>query len=878
MEQYAQSKEEVLRQVRSDERGLSSREAARRLALNGPNALKDAKKRSKLLLFLAQFKDLMTVILIGAAFLSAVLAFVTGDRAELADTGILLSIIFLNAFVGFLQQYRADAAIEKLKKLSSCEAKAVRDNCVVRVPAETLVPGDVVEIEEGDRIPADCRVLYAENFRCDESALTGESRPVKKYDCVVHDGALSARSNTAHYGTFCVKGSARCVVTACGMQTQTGRIAALLHESKQAPSPLDKTVARLGKIVTVTVLVVAAALFAGGALAGRVSFLQNVMNAVAVAVAAIPEGMGAVVTVILAMGVQRMAKSHAVMRRLNAVESLGGCSVICSDKTGTLTKNKMTVAEIRTDFSRAGGQPEPFADTAQQQLLLRCMRICHTVKGAAGSYVGDPTEVALVEYADRVGVWVRAAVCGGVPFSSERKMMSVLAADENGRRLYVKGGADVVLKKCDKLVTAHGARPLSPADAQSVAAHAAACSARSMRVLGFAVGDGEREEGLTFVGLAAMLDPPKEGVREAIAACAAAGVRTVMITGDSPDTAYAIASDLGIACRREEVITGEEMDDRGEAYLARAAEYTVYARVSPKHKSQIVRALQARGEVVAMTGDGVNDAPALKCADVGVAMGSGTDVTKNAADVVLADDNFSSMVRAIEEGRNVFFNIRKTISFFLSTNLAEVLSVFVITLLFWRYEFLTSTQLLWINLITDSLPVLALGMERTEGAMRRPPVSDREIFSRRSIGGMLFFGAAMSAVVVTLYAVMLRLYGGAAASTAAFFTVSLSELLHAFNVRAEGERLSPRAWFSNRALLVTVLAGTALNVLIAVVPALRAAFRLAPLGAAQWLAVALCSAAVLPVGALYRLVVRRLQGRRAVSRRKRRSRARGNAQ
>ena len=869
MEQYGMHKQEVFRLVGAGEGGLTQAEAERRLAKKGRNVLQEGKKRSAAALFFAQFADLMTIILMLAAALSAVLAFVTGDRAELADTGILLFVILLNAVVGFLQQYRADAAIEKLKKLSACEAKAVRGGKVVRLDAETLVVGDVVELEEGDRIPADCRILDSENFRCDESSLTGESRPAKKYDCVVTRSALAARANTAHMGTFCVGGRARCIVTACGMDTEMGKIARLLHKSKPAPAPLDRTLAKLGRVLTVTVLFVALVLFVGSLAAGRASFLESVMNAVAVAVAAIPEGMGAVVTVILALGVQRMASSRAVMRRLGAVESLGGCTVICSDKTGTLTQNKMTVEAICTQFEPSMSGEERYTGTMPEAELVRCMRICHTVKGCTGAYVGDPTEVALVEYADRVGLNEEFQRSGGTPFSSERKMMSVYARTQAGAALYVKGGADVLLSKCTRLLTEAGERALTREDRLRIRARAAAFSGRAMRVLGFARGGSEREEDLCFLGLAAMLDPPKKGVREAVGACRRAGVKTVMITGDSPETALAIAARLGIADSPAQVVTGEELDAMAEEELSRrAGGYAVYARVSPGHKQRIVHALQRAGEVVAMTGDGVNDAPALKSADVGVAMGPGTDVTKNAADVVLTDDDFTTMVRAVEEGRNVFFNIKKTISFFLSTNFAEVLSVFVVSLFLWRYDFLTSTQLLWVNLITDSLPVLALGVEKTSGAMERPPVSDKEIFSPRAILSMLFFGVMLSAVVIALFVTFLHLYANGVATTAAFLTISLSELLHVFNVRAEDGRGKLRDHFTNRTLLVTAAVGVALNVMLVLSPALRTMFRLTPLSGVQWLWVAACSLFVLPLGAAYRLFLRRVRGMR-LNRRKR---------
>lgn len=848
MELYGLTKREALERVKGNEGGLAPEEAEKRLAQNGRNVLKAEKKKSLIGVFFAQFKDLMTIILICAAFLSAVLAFVTKDKNELADTGILLFIILLNAIVGFLQQYRADSAIENLKKLSANEAKVVRGGRVIRINAEELVVGDIIELEEGDRVPADCRILTSENFRCDESALTGESKPVKKYDCVVKKSALAERVNTAHYSTFCVKGTARCVVTACGMDTEMGKIAGLLRESKPVPSQLDKIIAKLGKIITITVLSVAGVLFLGGLLSRRVTFLQNVMNAVAVAVAAIPEGMGAVVTVILAMGVQRMAKSHAVMRKLSAVQTLGGCTCICSDKTGTLTQNKMTVEEIATVFPAQGS--ERYTGAPVQKELLRCIRACHTVKGSAGSYVGDPTEVSLVEYADRAGFYESFRITGGTPFSSERKMMSVLT---DGNRLYVKGGADVLLRRCKYIKTEAGEREITQTDFKHIRARIDEFSSRAMRVLGFAEGRGSKEEELTFLGLAAMLDPPKEGAREAVEACRRAGVRTVMITGDSAETAFAIAERLGIAETRAEVITGEELDALGEEFARRAGEFSVYARVSPKHKSEIVTALQARGEVVAMTGDGVNDAPALRAADIGVAMGSGTDVTKNAAEVVLTDDDFSTMVHAVEEGRNVFYNVKKTISFFLATNFAEVLAVLIVSLFLWKFEFLTSTQLLWINLITDSLPVLALGVERTDGVMSRPPVSEKEIFSKQSLVRMAFFGVMQTAILVGLFLFALGNWGNAVASTVCFLTLSLMELFHAFNVRNEEGRTRLKDFFSNKALLVTVAIGIVLNVLLVLLPPLRAALSLTALTSAQWIAVAVCSVAIVPIGEIYKL-------------------------
>ncbi len=850
MEQYRKSAREVLAEVGRGERGLTREEAEARLTRRGRNVLETGKKKSKIGLFFSQFKDLMTVILIAAAALSGVLAFLTRDTAELVDTGILLFIILLNAVVGFLQEYRADSALEKLKKLARCEAKVVRDGKIVKIDAEELVPGDIVEIEEGDRIPADCRILSSEDLRCDESALTGESLPVKKFDCIVSKNALAERRNTVFSSTYCVRGNARCVVVATGMETEMGRIAALLKGGEEIKSPLDRIITRLGKIITVSVLVIAAILFVGGLLSGRVGFLQNLMSAVAVAVAAIPEGMGAVVTVILAMGVQRMAGRRAVMRKLSAVEALGSCSVICTDKTGTLTENRMHVEEVGTEA---------------QEELLRCIRACHTVKGTAGSYIGDSTEIALLEYADSASYQFAPTHVGGTPFTSERKMMSVLVTFDGMTRLYAKGGADILLKKCTKILKRDGLHPLGEADRRAIEAACLGYSARAMRVLAFAYGE-RAEEDLVFLGLAAMLDPPKKGAAEAVRACREAGVKTVMITGDSAETAFAIAERLGIAADRSEVVTGEEIDDMGSENFANSvSRYAVYARVSPKHKSEIVEALRARGEVVAMTGDGINDAPALRAADIGVAMGSGTDVTKNAADIIISDDDFSTIVGAVEEGRNVFFNVKKTISFFLATNLAEVLCVLIVSLFLWRYDFLTSTQLLWINLITDSLPVLALGVERTEGAMRRPPTRDSEIYSAEALFEIALFGVLQTAILVTTFVFAVRAWGNGVASTMAFAMLSFLELFYAFVIKSDDTMSEIKSLFSNRALLVTVAFGILMTVLLIATP-VRVLFDLTALAWNQWAVVFGLSLVVIPLGMLYRTVrrgsVRRVRAKR----------------
>ena len=847
MELYARPKQDALKTLNSTEGGLTQEEAERRLAAFGKNELKEGKRRSIPALFFAQFKDLMTLILVAAAVLSGVLAYVTGDRSELTDTAILLFIIVLNAAVGVVQQYRADSAIEKLKKLSTATAKVVRGGRVRLLPAALLVPGDVVEIEEGDRIPADCRILSSEGLKCDEAPLTGESRPVRKRDCTVKKPALAERENTLFSGTFCLSGRARCVVTETGMHTEMGAIADLLERAQPVLSPLDKVLSRLAKIISYTVLSVAAALFVVGVLSQRAGILQNLMSSIAVAVAAIPEGMGAVVTVILAMGVQRMSAFRVTCRRLSAVETLGSCTCICSDKTGTLTRNRMTV-----------GAALPYGG---EKRLLRCMRLCGSVKGSTGSFVGDPTEVALVEYAEARGERGGRLLAGGCPFTSEARFMRVRAEAEGGALFLEKGALDVVLSHCR---TADG-RALTQELSARIRKEAAAYEEKAMRVLAFA--EGTEETKLDFLGIAALFDPPREGAKEAVEACRRAGVRTVMITGDSPATALAVAKELSIASSREEVMTGEELDASGENAQA-IGRCRVFARVSPKHKLSIVKALQKEGEVVAMTGDGVNDAPSVKAADIGVAMGSGTDVTKNAADMVLGDDNFSAIVRAVEEGRGVFFNVRRTIDFFLATNLAEVLAVLLATLFLWKFEFLTSTQLLWINLITDSLPVLALGVERTVGVMERPPVRADDILSRRSLISIAFYGGVQTALVLLVFGIGIALWGNAVASSCAFLTLSLLELFHAFNVRGG---------VFNRALIATELLGVLSTVLLAALPPLARLFGLAALPLPAWALVTAASLLILPAGRLWRRLQRRRTARRSLKRRRRRTLLPGSA-
>ncbi len=857
---------QTLKTLDTAREGLTAAEAEKRIKTYGENALERGKKAGVLKLFFSQFKDVMTILLIAAAAVSAVIAFISKDKNDLTDTFIILAIILLNSVVGTVQQFRADKAIEKLKKLSACKVKVRRDGVETTIDSSALTVGDIVLLEEGDVIPADCRIVECNNLKCDESALTGESVGVEKDAVPLREGkvALGAMKNCLFNSTYVVRGNATAVVTAVGMDTEMGKIAKMLQNTKAAGTPLEKTLNKLGKIISAIVLAVTAVIFILGIFVRGDGLLKNFMTSVAIAVAAIPEGLPAVVTIIMAMGVQKMSKKKVVIRKLKSVETLGGCSVICSDKTGTLTRNKMRVVSVWGNFADLARAENRGA----KEKMLQCMTACSSVKGEKGSYMGDPTEIALKEYADGCGYLSAFEKYAEIPFTSERKMMTVAASFAGEKLSFTKGAPDILINKCTRIMTADGVRALTAEDRSRIISQNDGMSDDALRVLGFAFrdfGGKAQEEGLTFIGLCGMTDGLKEGVKEAVAECKAAGVATVMITGDHVRTAFSIAKKLGIANDMSEVVSGEQLDgmnprERNEA-IARCR---VFARVSPKHKNMIVKVLQKKGQVTAMTGDGINDAPALKTADIGIAMGkSGTDVTKNVSDMVIADDNFTTIVAAVREGRRISANIRKTIQFFLSTNLAEVLAILIASLVFFRHDFMLSTQLLWLNLITDSFPVLALGMEKEDAdIMSRAPVkAEKSLFSKTSVASIAFYGLYMTAVTIGVYAAALKVCGNEVATAMTFLTISFLELFQAFNIRSERQSVFRCGIFTNKILLLTVTAGILVNVLLAISP-LASAFGLCALDWRHWLIVSAVAFSVIPVGELYKLVLRAYSRRR----------------
>lgn len=856
---------QTLNKLKTSANGLSVAEARVRLEKYGLNELEKGKSTGFLKLFFSQFKDFMTVLLIAAAAVSGVIAFLSKDKNDLTDTFIILAIIFLNAVVGAVQQFRADKAIENLKKLSAGTCKVRRDRKEYVIPCAEVTVGDIVLLEEGDVVPADCRVVECNSLTCDESALTGESAGVEKSEKRIrgNEVALGNMTNTLFGSTYVVRGNASAVVTAVGMDTEMGKIAKMLQGGKAGKTPLENSLDRLGKIISAFVLAVTAVIFLMGIFVRGDGILKNFMTSVAIAVAAIPEGLPAVVTIIMAMGVQKMSKKGVVIRKLKSVETLGSCSVICSDKTGTLTQNKLRA--VKAVYCGKTLLPQ---DMRGAKRFLQCMTACTSVKGEKGAYIGDPTEIALRICADEAGFESDFRRLGELPFTSERKMMSVSAEIGGEKLTFTKGAPDLLMDRCTKILTERGEAPLTESEKRAILESNDQMSDEALRVLGFAYSayNGKTEEcNLTFIGLLGMADALKEGAGDAVEECKRAGVSTVMITGDHVRTAFSIAKKLNIASDESEVMTGRQLDTLTDDELdAAVARCKVFARVSPKHKNVIVKSLQRSGKVVAMTGDGINDAPSIKSADIGIAMGiSGTDVTKSASDMVITDDNFTTIVSAVREGRRISSNIKKTIQFFLSTNLAEVLAILVASLFLFKFDFLLSTQLLWLNLITDSFPVLALGMERADdGVMTRPPErAEKSLFSKSSLCAIAFFGLYIAAATIGVFVIALNIWGNETATTMTFMTISFLELFQSFNVRS-GRGSAFKGFFSNKILLATVAGGVILNVLLCVTP-LSNAFGLVKLNAVQWVTAFGVSLSILPAGEIYKAVLRLITGKKS---------------
>lgn len=838
---HAMSKEDVQKELDVTSLGLSSPEAKKRLEQNGPNELTQQGRRSVLSMFLSQFKDFMVGILIVAAAVSGILG-------EWVDSVIILVLVILNALLGTVQEVKAEKSLEALQKLSAPNAKVIRDGKQVVVPARELVAGDIVVLDTGDYVPADLRLIEYASLKIQESALTGESVPVEKGEAELSENcALGDRVNMAYSSSLVTYGRGKGVVVETGMNTEVGKIAAMIQAAPATETPMQRRLNVLGKTLGIVALSVCGVMFLVGLLYGK-DVLDMFMTAVSLAVAAIPEGLPAISTIVLAMGVQRMVRRHAIVRTLPSVETLGSATVICSDKTGTLTQNRMVVMEYALPGMEAA---KPESELADDTLLNACV-LCTDVRRTDAGLIGDPTEVALVELSERHGYKLeelheKAPRVDELPFDSDRKLMTTVNDHKDGSlTVHTKGGLDEVLNICTAIRTNGGDRPITEADKEELRRLNTTMAVRALRVLAFATkkidqipeNRQELESDLTFVAMVGMIDPPRPEAKEAVAKCHQAGITPVMITGDHALTATAIAKELDILKEGGRVVTGVELEAMSDEQLYNEVEHiSVYARVSPEHKMRIVDAWQKHDNVVAMTGDGVNDAPALKMADIGCSMGIvGTDVAKDASDVILTDDNFATVVSAVEEGRRIFDNILKSIAYLLSCNVGEILCLFVATLLNWA-EPLLPIHLLFVNLVTDGLPAMALGVDpASPDIMSRPARKNRGTFTGGMVWRILYQGIMVGAL--SLIAFMIGTNGLhademaiATGRTMAFLVLAGSQLVHAFNVRNHRLSVFVDHPFRNVKLLLACLGSAALLFAVLHIAPVAAVFKLVPLPA-----------------------------------------------
>lgn len=886
MQEYLQNTEEVFSSVKSSAAGLTAAEAQKRLAEHGENKLQEGKKKSLVRRFLEQFTDPMIIILIVAAVISAITSVVNKEAPT--DVFIILAVVIINAILGVYQESKAEKAIEALQEMAAATSKVLRDGDVVEIPSAQLTIGDVILLEAGDAVPADARIIESASLKIEEAALTGESVPVNKMIDAIglgnqKDVPLGDRKNMMYMGSSVVYGRGRAVVTAVGMDTEMGKIAGALAAAEDGQTPLQKKLAQLSKILSFLVLGICAFMFLFGI--GRqylnglpINFeflLSTFMLAVSLAVAAIPEGLAAVVTVVLSIGVTNMSKKNAIIRKLTAVETLGCAQIICSDKTGTLTQNKMTVVEHYGD---------------NEDLLARGLALCTDVNiDSTGNLVGEPTEAALVAYAltlnlNKNEMLKTAPRVGEAPFDSMRKMMSTLHETEAGIVQFTKGAPDEILKNCTKILKDGKTVDLTDADRAEILAQNKAYADRALRVLACSYktltavpadqSPEALEHDLVFLGLVGMIDPVRPEVKAAIEECRTSGIRPIMITGDHKDTAVAIAMELGIIKDASEAITGAELNEiSDEDFKEKVTQYSVYARVQPEHKVRIVNAWRSRGMITAMTGDGVNDAPSIKSADIGVGMGiTGTDVTKNVADMVLADDNFATIVSAVEEGRRIYDNIRKSIQFLLASNLSEVLSIFVASIL--GFTILEPVHLLWINLVTDCFPALALSMEKGEkNIMRRPPRNSKDGIFAGGVGGDIAYqGLLVTLLTLAAYFIghfmeagVWEITNSPDGMTMAFLTMSMCEIFHSLNMRSQkGSVISMSLHGShNKFLALSTIASFVTTTAVIYIPGLNDAFGFEHIDVKEYAVAMALAVSIIPlveiVKAFQRLAAKRKQ-------------------
>ncbi len=871
MKHYLHSSEEVFNEVSSSETGLSQAEADARLERDGKNKLQEAKKTPLIVKFFKQLLDPMIIILLVAAVISLVTTLVSGEN-EYADFIIIMVVVLLNALLGVIQESKAENAIAALQEMTASTCKVLRDGQMSIVKSQDVVVGDVVMLEAGDSVPADCRLFECASVKAEEAALTGESVPSNKTaDTLESENGevpLGDRKNMVYMGSTIVYGRGTAVVTGTGMNTEMGKIAGVLAQAKDGQTPLQKKMGQLSKVLTFAVIGICLFIFffkmGMEGFTGPIA-LESFIVAISLAVAAIPEGLATVVTIVLSIGVTNMSKKSAVIRKLTAVETLGCAQIICSDKTGTLTQNKMTVVE---------------SATSDEQLLARAMALCSDAQLKDGDAVGEPTECALVNFANAVGLDKNEMVAtsprvGEAPFDSMRKMMSTIHNDNGQIIQYTKGAPDEVLKCCTHYLDENGnEQPITDGDRANILQANKDMADKALRVLCGAYrkwdnmpSDNEPttlEQNLVYIGLTGMIDPIRPEVKDAIVECRRAGIRPIMITGDHIDTAIAIAMDLGIITDKSQATTGASLDDLSDEELESAIEqYSVYARVQPEHKVRIVNAWKAKGMITAMTGDGVNDAPSIKSADIGIGMGiTGTDVTKNTADMVLADDNFATIVTAVGEGRRIYDNIRKAIQFLLSSNLAEVVAIFIATMM--GFTLLKPAHLLWINLITDTFPAIALGVEKAEPDLmdRKPRSSKAGIFSDGLGINVILQGITVAAITLGAYFIGHVMEGtpidmqhldSADGMTMAFLAMSMTEIFHSYNVRSQHKSIFTLK-SHNKVLWIAMVASLLLTTAVIFIPGLNTAFGFTSINAAEYFVALALAFSIIPIVEVTKLI------------------------
>ncbi len=849
---------EVRRETKSNFKyGIDSREVQERKEIYGINKIEEKKGKSIIVKFIEQFNDFMIITLLVAAVISSIMAYMDGSN-DYIDSIIIVAIVVFNAILGLVQESKAEKALEALKKLSAPTAKVKRDNKIMNIPSEEVVVGDVLILEAGGYVPADCRLIDSYNLKIEESALTGETLPVQKDANAVLDKntVLGDMINMAFATCVVTNGHAEAVVTDVGMKTKVGQIAQMIMTDESPETPLQKKLGEVGKKLGLVALGICFAIFLIGILK-RIPPIEMFMTSVGLAVAAIPEGLPAIVTIMLSIGVTKMARKHAIIRKLPAVETLGSSTVICSDKTGTLTQNKMKVVELRDTFGDMDLQKGNIASQQEtRRLILRLASMCTDVniqyENGKCEEIGEPTEVAIVDAAlnineNKENLYREMERVNEIPFDSGRKLMTTIHKLENKYRVITKGAPDVLVKRCSKFYSNGMENTLTENIVQSINKNNINMAEKALRVIAVAYADLDTlpnsidtntiEQNLTFVGLIGMIDPPREGVKEAVETCRRAGIKTVMITGDHIITAKAIAKELGILRNTDKAITGVELDAIPQEILEKEIKtYSVFARVSPEHKVRIVKAFRANGEIVAMTGDGVNDAPALKNADIGVSMGmNGTDVAKNASDMILTDDNFVTITEAVKTGRHIYDNIRKAVHFLIATNVGEIVTIFVGLLLGMETPLL-AIHLLWINLVTDSFPAIALGLEPIDKEImnKKPRDTKKGLFADGLWGKIFVEGTMIGMLTLFAFSIGNKLYGLKVGRTMAFVSLSMLELVHSFNIRSE-ESVFKVGLFSNKYLIGALGLGTLLQVVVIALPSLANIFDVVQLNGTQWL-------------------------------------------